>query len=237
MHFLFSFLFGMIIVCDHIQYYVNPNDTEARAPPSEEEKEELGLSREIPEVNIGAPVITVLTQADTLKALYAAETLANRSFDILTQYVRLWSLKYGGASFSMAAGLATQARRILSYIQHRVFDSKFIHGPSAVVSITNLKEEFLFIPSGYDSRSIIESQAGERDIDEDFSTHFKSKSDEKEVRGVFCCLLCLLALVLLVQCIKNWWLILIFQNFIDCLFFRLCRIFFVLLKAGLTEYI
>ena len=54
----------------------------------------------------------------------------------------------------MMKGLKDQARRILSYIDHRVFDTKFDRGPNAVVKLANLQEKFLFIPSGFDSKAI-----------------------------------------------------------------------------------
>ncbi|ETO03915.1 dynein light intermediate chain, partial [Reticulomyxa filosa] len=133
---------------------------------------DVGINRSNPSVNIGAPLIVVLNKVDMMKTLYPAEAQANSQYEILTQYVRLWCLNYAATSFSMGKGLKEQGKRIASYLEHRIFGSAFNRGPSAVVSLTNMKDEFLFIPSGFDSKQILENQANTRSLADPFEKYF-----------------------------------------------------------------
>jgi len=164
----------------HIQFYVNPKDDTEQLP--EEEKEELDVQRNDPEINIGAPVIVVATKCDAFRTQFEAEADAEDHFEIMCSYIRWWCMEYGAASFSMAKGLKDQARRILSYIDHRVFDSKFDRGPNAVVKLGNLNEKFLFIPSGFDSKETIKAQNPNRNLEETpFGDFFKQNSKKKKM--------------------------------------------------------
>jgi len=162
---------GICTVYEHVQYYTNPNDTEA-VEATEDIKVDVGLSRSSPSVNIGAPLIVVLNRADMMKSLYPAEAQANSQYEILTQFVRLWCLDYAATSFSMSKGLKDQGKRIASYLEHRIFGTPFNRNPSAVVSLTNLKDEFLFIPAGFDSKQILENQANTRSLADPFDKYF-----------------------------------------------------------------
>mmetsp|Transcript_6776 Transcript_6776/g.11133 ORF Transcript_6776/g.11133 Transcript_6776/m.11133 type:complete len:407 (-) Transcript_6776:815-2035(-) len=163
----------------HIQFYVNPKDDTEQLP--DEEKEELDVQRKNPETNIGAPIIVVANKCETFRTLYPAEADAEDHFEIMCSYIRFWCLQYGAASFSMSKGLKDQARRILSYIDHRIFDSKFDRGPNAVVKLSNLHEKFLFIPSGFDSLDTIKAQNPNRNLEETpFSDFFKKHEKKKK---------------------------------------------------------
>merc|ERR1711997_791689 len=149
----------------HIQFYVNPKDDTEQLP--EEEKEEQDIQRKDPESNLGAPIVVVATKCDAFRSQFQAEADAEDHFEIMCSYIRWWCMQYGAASFSMSKGLKDQARRILSYIDHRVFDSKFDRGPNAVVKLANLSEKFLFIPSGFDSKETIKAQNPNRQFEDD----------------------------------------------------------------------
>jgi len=164
----------------HIQFYVNPKDDTEQLP--DDEKEELDVQRDNPEKNIGAPLLVVTTKCDAFRTQYQAEADAEDHFEIMCSYVRWWCMEYGAASFSMSKGLKDQARRILSYIDHRVFASKFDRGPNAVVKLGNLNEKFLFIPSGFDSKETIKAQNPNRNLEETpFGDFFKQNSKKKQV--------------------------------------------------------
>eukprot|EP00483_Globobulimina_turgida_P000983 UN00985 len=62
----------------HVQFYVNPKDDTEQLP--EDEKKELEIQRSSPEINIGAPVIVVLTKCDIFRSLFQAEADAEGSF-------------------------------------------------------------------------------------------------------------------------------------------------------------
>jgi len=158
----------------HMQFYVNPNDAESE-PLTSEEKESIKIDSNIPEANLGCPIILVATKCDAFSKLFVAEADAEDRFDILVGYLRWWALKYGAASFSMASTLKEQARRILHYIDYRLFDIPFNRGPSAIVKLSNLNEKFLFIPSGFDSKDIIQSQHANRSFQEPFQALFPPK--------------------------------------------------------------
>ncbi|ETO09920.1 dynein light intermediate chain [Reticulomyxa filosa] len=147
---------------------------------------DVGINRSNPSVNIGAPLIVVLNKVDMMKSLFPAEAQANSQYEILTQYVRLWCLDYAASSFSMSKGLKEQGKRIASYLEHRIFGTAFNRGPSAVVSLTNLKDEFLFIPSGFDSKQILENQANTRSLTDPFDKYFPlAKSQSKSAKKKF----------------------------------------------------
>jgi len=162
----------------HIQFYVNPKDDTEQLP--EEEKEELDIQRESPSVNLGVPIIVVSTKCDVFRKHFQAEADAEDHFEIMCSYIRWWCMEYGAASFSMSKGLKDQARRILSYIDHRIFDTKFDRGPNAVVKLANLQEKFLFIPSGFDSKETIKAQNPNRDLQDNFNQFFKKDEKKKK---------------------------------------------------------
>jgi hypothetical protein len=162
----------------HVQFYVNPKDDTEQLP--EDEKKELEIQRSSPEINIGAPVIVVLTKCDIFRSLFQAEADAEDHFEIMCSYIRWWNIIAGSASFSMSKGLKDQARRILSYVDHRVFNSKFDRGPNAVVKLSNLNEKFLFIPSGFDSKETINAQNPTRNLQETPFNDFFKKNQKKK---------------------------------------------------------
>ena len=133
------------------------------------------------ETNLGCPIIVVATKCDMFRKHYIAESEADDHFEILLSYLRWWSLKYGMSTFTMAKGMKEQARRILQYIDHRMFDSSFNRGPNAVVKLSNLQDQFLFIPSGFDTKNTITSQFPDRSMEDPIGDHFKLKTkDEKK---------------------------------------------------------
>merc|ERR1711902_318438 len=145
-------------------------------------KEDLDIQRKNPELNLGVPIIVVATKCDVFRKHFQAEADAEDHFEIMCSYIRWWCMQYGAASFSMSKGLKDQARRILSYCDHRVFDSKFDRGPNAVVKLANLSEKFLFIPSGFDSKETIKAQNPNRNLEETpFSDFFLKESKKKQV--------------------------------------------------------
>lgn len=162
----------------HIQFYVNPKDDTEQLP--EEEKEDLDIQRKNPELNLGVPIIVVATKCDVFRKHFQAEADAEDHFEIMCSYIRWWCIQYGAASFSMSKGLKDQARRILSYIDHRVFNTKFDRGPNAVVKLANLNEKFLFIPSGFDSKDTIKAQNPNRNLEETPFADFFKKDEKKK---------------------------------------------------------
>jgi len=165
----------------HIQFYVNPkDDTEQMA---DEEKEEQEVQQEQPATNLGAPVVVVANKCDAFRKHFQADADAEDHFEIICAYIRWWSIQFGAASFSMQKGLKDQARRILSYVDHRVFSTKFDRGPNAVVKLANPNERFLFIPSGFDSADTIKAQNPNRNFEETpFNDVFKQDDDAKKKR-------------------------------------------------------
>merc|ERR1712154_176595 len=164
----------------HMQFYVNPKDDTEQLP--EDEKEELDIQRKSPSINSGCPIIVVATKCDVFRSELQAEANAEDHFEIMLSYIRWWCIERGAASFSMSKGLKDQARRILSYIDHRVFDSKFDRGPNAVVKLSNLNEKFLFIPTGFDSKETIKAQNPNRDLEQtEFSQFFKKNEKKKKM--------------------------------------------------------
>eukprot|EP01084_Bolivina_argentea_P080693 146147_1 len=163
----------------HIQFYVNPKDDTEQLP--DDEKKELETQREHPSSNLGVPIMVVLTKCDIFRSLYQAEADAEDHFEIMCSYIRWWNIEYGASSFSMSKGLKDQARRILSYIDHRIFNTKFDRGPNAVVKLSNLNEKFLFIPSGFDSKETIKAQNPNRNLQETpFNDFFKKNQKKKK---------------------------------------------------------
>ena len=53
----------------------------------------------------------------------------------------------------MQKGLKEPTRGIPQYVDHRVFATKFDHGPNAVVKLADPVERVLFIPAGSESQN------------------------------------------------------------------------------------
>ena len=53
----------------------------------------------------------------------------------------------------MQKGLKEPTRGIPQYVDHRVFATKFDHGPNAVVKLADPVERVLFIPAGSNRRT------------------------------------------------------------------------------------
>lgn len=170
-------------VSKHLQFYVNPKSdvSDLEEQMADEQKEEQSVSSEVPTRNVGAPVIVVANKCDAFRKHFEADADAEDHFEIICSYIRWWSIQFGAASFSMQKGLKEQARRILSYVGHRVFDTKFDRAPNAVVKLANPTERFLFIPSGFDSTETIAAQNPNRDLEETpFNRFFKQRGDAKK---------------------------------------------------------
>merc|ERR1712087_66578 len=170
-------------VSKHLQFYESPKDDTEQMP--DEEKEEQEVEQSLPAVNVGAPVLVVLNKCDAFRKHFQADADAEDHFEIICAYVRWWSIQYGAASFSMQKGLKEQARRILQYVDHRVFATKFDRGPNAVVKLANPQERFLFIPAGFDAPDTIQAQNPNRNFDETpFNDVFKQDSAKKKYHAL-----------------------------------------------------
>ena len=80
----------------------------------------------------------------------------------------------------MCKGFKDQAKRILHYIDYRIFSTKFNIGPSAVVSLNNLSEDYLFVPTGYDTKSMIQIQASQRSLDDPYEKYFIKPKQKRD---------------------------------------------------------
>lgn len=147
----------------------------------------MELQQSSPEVNLGCPIIIVVTKCDAFRKLFKAEAEAEDRFDIICSYIRLWAMKYGSTSFSMSKSEKEQARRILLYIDHRIFDTEFSRAPNAVVKLSNLAEKYLFIPSGFDSMVTITAQNPNREMTDEYSNYFPPSQKTQSVE--FACAL------------------------------------------------
>ena len=142
----------------------------------------MGMKQSDPVTNLGVPVIVVANKCDAFRKHFQADADAEDHFEIMCSYIRWWCIEYGAASFSMQRGLKEQSRRILSYIDHRVFGSKFDRKPNYVVKLADQAANgFLFVPSGADAIDTVKAQNPHRDFE---ATPFNDffKKDEKKKR-------------------------------------------------------
>jgi len=190
-------------MANHILQYVNPADDLPNPADDEEEEENKGddeeenqqdddeeeekedqgaVKKEALEMNLGVPVLVVANKCDAFRKHFQADADAEDHFEIMCSYIRWWCIKYGAASFSMQKGLKDQARRILSYVDHRVFDSKFDRKPNYVVKLADQGANgFLFVPSGADARETVMAQNPNRDFDKTpFNDTFKKDEKKKK---------------------------------------------------------
>merc|ERR1712173_155784 len=78
-------------------------------------------------------------------------------------------------------GLKDQARRILSYVDHRVFGSKFDRKPNYVVKLADQAANgFLFVPSGSDAIDTVKAQNPHRDFEATAFNEFFKKDEKKK---------------------------------------------------------
>jgi len=197
-------------IAHHIQQYVNPADDLPNPADDEEEEEEEqqemksddvdgddeddeeeeetgpdpSAKRESLGTNLGVPVLVVANKCDAFRKHFEADADAEDHFELMMSYIRWWCIEYGAASFSMQKGLKDQARRILSYVDHRVFETKFDRKPNYVVKLADQAANgFLFVPSGADAKETITAQNPTHDFDKvPFTDTFK-KDDKKQKRN------------------------------------------------------
>lgn len=189
-------------LASHIQLYINPGDDlpnpadeeEADADAvddgdgdGDEEKDEQkdekpAVKSEGPAKNLGVPILVVANKCDAFRKHFQADADAEDHFEIMCSYIRWWCIEYGAASFSMQKGLKDQARRILSYVDHRVFGTKFDRKPNYVVKLADQAANgFLFVPSGADALDTVKAQNPHRNFEETpFNDLFKKDEKKKK---------------------------------------------------------
>merc|ERR1712242_201925 len=189
-------------MANHVQSYINLGDDIPN--PADEEEEETPVpnadgdedgddakdehKEEKPAVvsadlakNLGVPIIVVANKCDAFLKYFPTHADAQDHFEIMCSWIRWWCIEYGAASFSMQKDMQGQARRILSYVEHRVFGSKFDHKPNYVVNLKDQVNGFLFIPSGADAQATVTAQNPTRDFEtQQFSEYFKKDEKKKK---------------------------------------------------------
>lgn len=156
-------------------------DDEKGGDEEEEEEESPVVVRDDPTTNLGVPVLVVANKCDAFRKHFQADADAEDHFEIMCSYIRWWCIEYGAASFSMQKGLKDQARRILSYVDHRVFGSKFDRKPNYVVKLADQAANgFLFVPSGSDAIDTVKAQNPHRDFEATQFNEFFKKDEKKK---------------------------------------------------------
>jgi len=190
-------------MANHVQSYINPGDDIPN--PADEEEEETPVpdadgdedgddekdehkeekpavkSADLPK-NLGVPILVVANKCDAFRKHFQTAADAEDHFEIMCSWIRWWCIEYGAASFSMQKENQLQARRILSYVEHRVFGTKFDHKPNYVVKLADqMANGFLFVPSGADAQETVTAQNPTRDFEtQQFSEYFKKDEKKKK---------------------------------------------------------
>lgn len=126
------------------------NDEEAVQENDElnELKKELPLSEGVLKVNLGIPMIVVITKADLL--LYGdLRTQLDKHFDFIQKHMRQHCLTYAAALFLVSAKTGSNVEILYKYILSRMYKYEFAHKPQI------LEKHSLFCPTGFDSQNLI----------------------------------------------------------------------------------
>lgn len=125
----------------------------------EDEKATIELDRTRPKLNFGVQVTVVICKTDQFGKNYPqSQAAANKMFDRALLFIRQSSIEIGAAVFTFAS--RRQGVTIKQYIDAMVKGSQVNQDPQvANVSLNEMKEEQVFIPSGFDSEMLLSTSS------------------------------------------------------------------------------
>jgi len=125
----------------------------------EDEKAAIELDRTLPKLNFGVQVSVIICKTDQFGKNYPqSQAAAAKMFDRALLFIRQSSIKIGAAVFTFAH--RRQGANIKHYIDAMVMGNKVNQEPQvASVTLDELKEEQVFIPSGFDSEMLLSTSA------------------------------------------------------------------------------
>jgi len=121
-------------------------------------KKELPLPPSCLSVNLGVPLITVVTKTDSLLHGPLRSYLDQHCL-FIQRHLRLHCLPYASALVFVSAKTGTNVGRLYQYILNRLYDKEGREGERAEV----VDKHALFIPTGWDSLNLIGKQEGEEE--------------------------------------------------------------------------
>ncbi|XP_077983338.1 cytoplasmic dynein 1 light intermediate chain 2-like isoform X2 [Glandiceps talaboti] len=136
----------------HFQEYTEPEEgqnsprrTSAVTPTTDEEKVLLPLGETTLTLNLGVPIVVVVTKSDAISSLEKEHEYRDEQLDFIQQYVRKFCLNYGAALFYTSVKEKKNCDLLYKYIIHRLYSFPFVT-PALVV-----EKDAVFIPSGWDN--------------------------------------------------------------------------------------
>jgi len=137
---------------------LDPAEKESSSPELLQLKKELPLPPSCLSVNLGVPLITVVTKTDSLLHGPLRSYLDQHCL-FIQRHLRLHCLPYASALVFVSAKTGTNVGRLYQYILSRLFDKEGREGERAEV----VDKHALFIPTGWDSLNLIGKQEGEEE--------------------------------------------------------------------------
>lgn len=111
-------------------------------------KEELPLGEGVLEVNLGIPLIILCTKSDVIQA-NEKEIFTDQALEVLFKHVRTTALLYGATTMFVSEKLQINIELFYHYLVHRLYGFPVLYRP-----LVDEKDR-LFIPSGFDSLTLI----------------------------------------------------------------------------------
>lgn len=132
------------------------DDIDVSMLEDEEMREELRKEEELPEgtlvTNLFIPVAIVCSKTDLIEhGDKEIKSILEKNLDYIQYTMRKFCLEYGASLVFTSANSNSNMEMLYSYIVHRIYDQDF-----AFTSNINDKEA-LFIPSGRDSKDLIDN--------------------------------------------------------------------------------
>jgi len=164
-------------VSRRIQFYQLGHADET--PLDEDEKSTIKLDRNRPKINVGVLVTVVICNTEQFGKNYPqSQAAASRMFDRALLFIRKSCIEIGAAVFTFAN--RRQGASIKQYIDTMVRGDKVTQQPQvANITLQELKDEQVFIPSGFDSELLLSTSSLEKkkmSFNEVFPDKLKSKA-------------------------------------------------------------
>lgn len=147
----------------------------------EDEKEAIPLNREKPKRNLGVHITVIVCNTVKFGKSYPqSQAAASKMFEKALLFLRIMSLEIGATIFTFAS--MQQGALIKQYLDSVVLGQKLTQEPQiANIILQELKDEQVFIPSGFDTETLLANTSlvkQKKKFEEVFKKKAKKKSQE-----------------------------------------------------------
>ncbi|OMJ91772.1 hypothetical protein SteCoe_5675 [Stentor coeruleus] len=157
---------------DYVKSYRDPEST-VEIP---ENLQDIPLAEGVLEVNMGVPIVVICCKSDLVWSVDKNRDQNERILDIALKTLREFCVTYGASLFYTSSKNSANVGVIYDYIMHRIYGFPFKHKSQIVT------RDQIFIPSGWDSASLIKQTdyLGSEKQFQDYLSKPKNRVTQKE---------------------------------------------------------